>query len=127
LISSAATEDQAILDAFARITRHYPFASNLVQGCPIYTCHPSTPAYSINMNVKDAIITEIKAAPESLLREAYDFILRLKRQKSSEMKGEQSKMNSPKPDFLARQKALFGSRKLANSQSTLDQLRADRF
>ena len=98
-----------------------------VQLHPIYSCHPSTRAYGINMNVKDAIITEIKAAPESLLREAYDFIVHRKRQRSSEIKDGQAKMPSPKPDFLARQEALFGSLKLADSQSTFDQLRADRF
>ena len=32
-----------------------------------------------------------------------------------------------KPDFLARQQALFGSRVLSDSQATLDELRADRF
>ena len=79
------------------------------------------------MNAKEAIITEIEAAPESLLREAYDFIVFLKRRRLSEIKGVDSMPTSPKPDFLARQKALFGSRELANSQSTLDQLRSDRF
>jgi len=32
-----------------------------------------------------------------------------------------------KPDFLARQQALFGSRVLPDSQAILDELRADRF
>jgi hypothetical protein len=32
-----------------------------------------------------------------------------------------------KPDFLARQQALFGSRVLPASQAILDELRADRF
>ena len=31
-----------------------------------------------------------------------------------------------KPDFLARQQALFGSRELPDSQAILDELRADR-
>lgn len=31
------------------------------------------------------------------------------------------------PDFLARQKALFGDRVLSDSQTLLDELRADRF
>jgi hypothetical protein len=31
------------------------------------------------------------------------------------------------PDFLARQKALFGERVLPDSQAVLDELRADRF
>ena len=32
-----------------------------------------------------------------------------------------------RPDFLARQKALFGSRVLPDSQAILEELRADRF
>jgi hypothetical protein len=32
-----------------------------------------------------------------------------------------------KPDFLARQRALFGSRVLPDSQAILNELRADRF
>lgn len=32
-----------------------------------------------------------------------------------------------KPDFLARQRALFGSRVLPDSQAILEELRADRF
>lgn len=32
-----------------------------------------------------------------------------------------------KPDFLARQKAIFGGRLLADSQATLDEIRGDRF
>jgi hypothetical protein len=32
-----------------------------------------------------------------------------------------------KPDFLARQQALFGSRVLSDSQAILDELRAERF
>lgn len=32
-----------------------------------------------------------------------------------------------KPDFLSRQQALFGSRVLSDSQSVMDELRADRF
>lgn len=31
----------------------------------------------------------------------------------------------PRPDFLARQKAIFGERVLADSQAVLDELRAD--
>lgn len=34
---------------------------------------------------------------------------------------------SGKPDFLARQQALFGSRVIPDSQAILDELRADRF
>ena len=33
------------------------------------------------MSARDAIIDEIKTAPESLVREAYDFILFLKRRR----------------------------------------------
>lgn len=79
------------------------------------------------MKVKDAIINEIEAAPESLLREAYDFIVFLKWRRSSIAEGAEPKSSSPKPDFVARQKALFGNRELPNSQAILDQLRSDRF
>lgn len=35
-------------------------------------------------------------------------------------------MGRPMPDFLARQKAIFGERVLEDSQAVLDDLRADR-
>ncbi len=88
---------------------------------------PSPRTYSPAMSARDAIIDEIKAAPESLVREAYDFILFLKRRRSLEHEGEKPKTVTAKPDFLARQQSLFGSRMLPDSQAILDELRADRF
>ncbi len=79
------------------------------------------------MSARDAIIDEIKTAPESLVKEAYDFILFLKRRRSLEHEGEEPKRVTTKPDFLARQQSLFGSRVLPDSQAILDELRADRF
>ena len=79
------------------------------------------------MSARDAIIDEIKSAPESLVKETYDFILFLKRRRSLELQGESPKTVTSKPDFLARQQALFGSRVLPDSQAILDELRANRF
>jgi hypothetical protein len=79
------------------------------------------------MSARDAIIDEIKTAPESLVREAYDFILFLKRRRELEPATGKSQTATAKPDFLARQQALFGSRVLPDSQAILDELRADRF
>ena len=47
------------------------------------------------MSAKDAIFDEIKTAPESLVREAYDFILFLKRRRSLEQEGEEPKTVQP--------------------------------
>ncbi len=77
------------------------------------------------MTARDAIIDEIKTAPESLVREAYDFILFLKRRRGSETGKQQTVIAIP--DFLARQQAMFGSRVLTDSQVILDELRAERF
>jgi hypothetical protein len=79
------------------------------------------------MSTREAIIDEIKTAPESLVREAYDFILFLKRRRELEPGISNSQTASTKPDFLARQQALFGGRMLPDSQVILDELRADRF
>ncbi len=79
------------------------------------------------MSARDAIIDEIKTAPESLVREAYDFVLFLKQRRSSERGVEGSIKLATEPDFLARQQALFGSRVISDSQAILDELRADRF
>lgn len=79
------------------------------------------------MSARDAIIDEIKSAPESLVEETYDFILFLKRRRSLEHQGKMPQTATTKPDFLARQQALFGSRVLSDSQGMLDELRADRF
>jgi hypothetical protein len=79
------------------------------------------------MSAIEAIITEIKLAPESLVREAYDFVLFLKSRRSQEHQNAETQPLPPKPDFLARQKALFGNRIVADSQVILDELRAERF
>jgi hypothetical protein len=79
------------------------------------------------MSARDAIIDEIKTAPESVVREAYDFILFLKQRRTQELEGEGPKTVITKPDFLARQQPLFGSWVLPDSQAILDELRADRF
>ena len=78
------------------------------------------------MMIREAIIDEIKTAPESLVRETYDFLLFLKRRRTPEHPGEVPGAFTTKPDFLARQQALFGSRVLPDSQAILDELRADR-
>ncbi len=79
------------------------------------------------MSARDAIIDEIKTAPESLVREAYDFILFLKQRREIEPATGEPRTASATPDFLARQQALFGNRVLPDSQAMLDELRADRF
>lgn len=79
------------------------------------------------MSAREAIIDEIKSAPESLVREAYDFVLFLKRRRALEHEDEEPQTATAKPDFLARQRAMFGNRVLPDSQAILDELRADRF
>jgi hypothetical protein len=79
------------------------------------------------MSARDSIIDEIKTAPESLVREAYDFILFLKRRRELQPGTGKPQTAAAKPDFLARQQALFGNRVLPDSQAILDELRADRF
>jgi hypothetical protein len=79
------------------------------------------------MSARDAIIDEIKTAPESLVRETYDFILFLKQRRALEPEIAKPQTPTAKPDFLARQQALFGSRVLTDSQAILDELRADHF
>ena len=72
------------------------------------------------------MINEIKLAPESLVREAHDFFLFLKDRRAQEVSSTSAQTPSAKPDFLARQKVLFGSRMVADSQDILDELRAER-
>jgi hypothetical protein len=79
------------------------------------------------MSTREAILDEIKTAPESLVRETYDFILFLKQRRALEARTAEPDPVTAKPDFLARQQALFGSRVLADSQEILDELRTDRF
>jgi hypothetical protein len=73
------------------------------------------------------MMTEIKLAPESVVQEVYDFILFLKSRRNFVQ--ESAALQSPpaKPDFLARQKALFGSRVVPDSIVIFDELRAERF
>jgi hypothetical protein len=80
------------------------------------------------MSARDAIITEIKLARESLVQEAYDFVLFLKSRRSSEQDTAAGQHTpSVRPDFLARQQALFGNRVVPDSQVIMDELRAERF
>lgn len=79
------------------------------------------------MSARDAVIDEIKTAPESLVRETYDFILFLKQRRARVTETAKPQTPTARPDFLARQQALFGSRALTDSQAILDELRADRF
>ena len=79
------------------------------------------------MSAREAIIDEIKTAPESLVRETYDFIMFLKRRRELEPETAKPQTATAKPDFLARQQALFGNRVLPDSQAILDELRADRY
>lgn len=88
---------------------------------------PFRVTYSPSMSARDAMIDEIKRAPESLVREAYDFLLFLKSRRTPGREIETAQHPLAKPDFLARQKALFGSRVVADSQAILDELRAERF
>ena len=79
------------------------------------------------MSARDAILTEIEVAPESLLREAYDFILFLKTRQNPQDASATVPSSAAKPDFLARQKALFGDREVPDSEAILSELRAERF
>ena len=79
------------------------------------------------MNARDAMMAEIKLAPESLVREAYDFILFLKSRRSQVQAGATLRPQPAMPDFAARQKALFGDRVVPDSQEILDEMRAERF
>lgn len=78
------------------------------------------------MSTREAILNEIKTAPESLVRETYDFILFLRQRRALEARTAEPATVTAKPDFLSRQQALFGSRVLADSQPILDELRSDR-
>ncbi len=79
------------------------------------------------MSARDAVIDEIRTAPESLVRETYDFILFLKQRRAQEPETANPQTTTARPDFLARQQSLFGSRVISDSQMILDELRADRF
>jgi hypothetical protein len=87
---------------------------------------PAGMSYVPGMSARDAIINEIKLAPEALVQEAYEFVLLLKSRRSQEHAPAEESA-SAQPDFLARQQALFGSRVLSDSQGLMDELRAERF
>jgi hypothetical protein len=77
------------------------------------------------MSVRDVIISEIRTAPEPVVQEVYDFILSLKSRESAAVR--ESYSRSALPDFLARQKILFGERAVSDSGSLLNELRSERF
>ncbi len=82
------------------------------------------------MNAAQALKLEIERTPEPLLQEVYDFLVFLKTRPNgldrpvAAMSGDAISVASP--DFLARQKRIFGGRTVPDSQSILDDLRADR-
>ncbi|MDA1050199.1 MAG: hypothetical protein O3C40_06930 [Planctomycetota bacterium] len=82
------------------------------------------------MNAAQALKLEIERTPEPLLQEVYDFLIFLKtRTNGLDQPGAVAGGDAgsvPSPDFLARQKAIFGGRTLPDSQAILDDLRADR-
>ncbi len=84
--------------------------------------------YLAAVSTREAIIHEIKIAPEALVQEAYDYLLFLKSRKSLAQGAADMHAAAPgKPDFLARQQAMFGNRVMSDSQAIMDELRAERF
>ncbi len=82
------------------------------------------------MNAAQALKLEIERTPEPLLQEVYDFLVFLKTRPNGldrpvAAMGSDA-INVTSPDFLARQKAIFGGRTVPDSQAILDDLRADR-
>jgi hypothetical protein len=77
------------------------------------------------MIARDVIISEIKTAPEPVVQEVYDFILSLKSRDS--VGDQESRSRSDPPDFLARQKILFGEKAINDSGELLNELRSERF
>ncbi len=82
------------------------------------------------MNAAQALKLEIERTPEPLLQEVYDFLVFLKsRTNGLDRPGtvmDRDAVSVSSPDFLARQKAIFGGRTVPDSQAILDDLRADR-
>ncbi len=76
------------------------------------------------MNAREAVMEEIRTAPEPVVEEVLDFVRFLK----SKPAAEQPSPTTPRvlPDFEARKRAIFGDRILPDSQEILDELRADR-
>ena len=82
------------------------------------------------MNAAEALKLEIERTPEPLLQEVYDFLIFLKTRTNGldrpvAVEGGDA-VGGASPDFLARQKAIFGGRTVPDSQPILDDLRADR-
>jgi hypothetical protein len=77
------------------------------------------------MDSREAVIEELRTAPEPLVEQVLDFVRFLKSKAGAG--GTSQAPARMIPDFRARQKELFGDRVLPDSQSILDDLRADRF
>lgn len=75
------------------------------------------------MDTREAVIAEIRTAPESVVEEVLDFVRFLKSKTASETPPPHTRVI---PNFEARKKELFGDRVLPDSQEILDELRADR-
>ncbi|MBC7817179.1 MAG: hypothetical protein IAG10_09855 [Planctomycetaceae bacterium] len=82
------------------------------------------------MNAAQALKLEIERTPEPLLQEVYDFLVFLKTRPNGLDRPaaalDRDSISVASPDFLARQKAIFGGRTVPDSQAILDDLRADR-
>lgn len=82
------------------------------------------------MNAAQALKLEIERTPEPLLQEVYDFLVFLKTRRNGLDRPvavvDRDAVSVAAPDFLARQKAIFGVRTVPDSQAILDDLRADR-
>ena len=76
------------------------------------------------MSTREAVIEEIKDAPEPIVQEVYDFVRFLKSKAANVRQASPGERKLP--DFQARKKAIFGDRVLPNSQPILDETRADR-
>ena len=77
------------------------------------------------MDSREAVIEELRTAPQPVVEEVLDFVRFLKSKAGFEAAspGEARVI----PNFRSRKKELFGNRILPDSQSVLDELRADRF
>ena len=82
------------------------------------------------MNAREAVIEEIRTAPQPVVEEVLDFLRFLKSRPVAEQPAPAPAPApaSPRlmPDFQARKKAIFGGRILPDSREILDELRADR-
>ena len=82
------------------------------------------------MNAAQALKLEIDRTPEPLLQEVYDFLVFLKTRSNGWDRPDaalgRDAVSVASPDFLARQRVIFGGRTVPDSQPILDDLRADR-